>query len=103
MKKNSNIEQEEEKELSDEQNKSQYMSAPIVRRKQQKQLQNKADLLRTKSSFQEAVSAYLNSVLLDRNNPETYLGLGICYKNLGKTKKSYRIFGKVRTFRCKQI
>ena len=80
--------------MSDEQNKSQYMSAPIVRRKQQKQLQNKADLLRTKSSFQEAVSAYLNSVLLDRNNPETYLGLGICYKNLGKTKKAIEYLEK---------
>ena len=70
--------------MSTDSNKSQYMSAPIIRRKQQKEFQNKADLLRTKKSFKEAISAYLNSVLMDRNNPDTYLGLGICYKNLGK-------------------
>ena len=64
------------------------MSTPIIRRKQQKELLNKADILRLKKSFKEAASVYLNSVLIDRNDPETYLGLGICYKNLGKTKKA---------------
>ena len=64
------------------------MSAPIIRRKKVNKIQSEADLLRTKHSFKEAVSAYLNSVLLDRSNPDTYLGLGICYKNMGKIKKA---------------
>ena len=67
------------------------MSAPIIRRKKVNKIQSEADLLRTKHSFKEAVSAYLNSVLLDRSNPDTYLGLGICYKIWAKSRKLLKI------------
>ena len=53
-----------------------------------KKLQDEADVLRTRNSFRQAVSAYLNSVLLDKNNPKSYFGLGVCYKNLGKINKA---------------
>ena len=75
----------EEKELSNE--KAKYMSAPAGK-SLTKTLQEKADLLRAKDSFKEAAGTYLNSILMDRNNSETYLGLGICYKNMGKIKKA---------------
>ena len=64
------------------------MSLPFARHKQQKELNDKANLMRTKNSFKEAVGYYLNSVLLDRNNAESYFGLGVCYKNLGKINKA---------------
>ena len=70
------------------------MSTPILRRKQQKELQSKADTLRAKDFFKEAVGTYLNSILLDRNNSETYFGLGICYKNLGKINKAIEYLEK---------
>ena len=67
--------------------KAKYMSAPAGK-SLTKTLQEKADLLRAKDSFKEAAGTYLNSILMDRNNSETYLGLGICYKNMGKIKKA---------------
>ena len=70
------------------------MSIPADRKKQQKELQSKADLLRTKNFYREAIPNYLNSILIDRNNAETYLGVGICYKNLGKTKKAIEYLEK---------
>ena len=70
------------------------MSAPISRQEQHQALQNKADLLRAQASFKEAAGAYLNSILIDRNNADTYLGLGICYKNLGKTNKAIEYLEK---------
>lgn len=59
-----------------------------------KLLKEKADKLRAKKSFKEAVVAYLNSVLMDRNNPQTYFGLGMCYKNLGNISKAIENFEK---------
>jgi superkiller protein 3 len=70
------------------------MSAPLIRHKQQKELQTKADTLRAQDSFKEAVGSYLNSILIDRNNADTYFGLGVCYKNLGKTKKAIEYLEK---------
>ena len=60
------------------------MSTPILGKKMQENLLEKAELLRANDSFKEAASTYLNSILLERNNADTYLGLGICYKNMGK-------------------
>ena len=80
--------------MSENTTKSQYMSVPVKRSKQQKELNSKADLMRVKNSFKEAVGNYLNSVLLDRNNAESYLGLGICYKKLGKIGKAIKSLEK---------
>lgn len=92
--KTSTIKSEEDKELSKEKSRSKYMSAPIIRNEQQKALKYKADTLRAKDFYKEAVSTYLNSILLDRNNSDTYLGLGICYKKLGKNKKAIEYLEK---------
>ncbi len=68
---------------------------PLSASKNKKEaLRNKADSLREKKSFKEAISTYLNSVLIDRNNAETYLGLGICYKSLGKINKAIEYLEK---------
>lgn len=80
--------------MSNSSTKSEYMTTPLLRRKQQKELQEKADTLRAEDSFKEAVGTYLNSILIDRNNAETYFGLGVCYKNLGKTKKAIEYLEK---------
>ena len=70
------------------------MSVPFAKQKQQQELSNKANQMRTKNSFKEAVGYYLNAVLLDRNNADAYLGLGICYKNLGKINKAIKSLEK---------
>ncbi len=60
---------------------SQYMS-------KSNELCNSADTLREKCAYKQAICEYLNAILSDRNNPKLYLGLGICYKHLGKYTKA---------------
>ena len=50
----------------------------------------KANNLRFENLYREAVANYLNAILIDRNSAESYLGLGICYKNLGETEKAIK-------------
>ncbi len=50
----------------------------------------KADALRIGNMFREAVSSYLNAILIDRNNFDSYLGLGICYKHLQQYAKAIK-------------
>lgn len=80
--------------MSNGKTKSQYMSAPAAKKDKLQALQNKADLLRAQDSFKEAAGTYLNSIMLDRSNADTYLGLGICYKNLEKNKKAIEYLEK---------
>ena len=75
----------EEEELKNE--KAKYMSAPAAK-SLTKTLQEKADLLRAKDSFKEAAGTYLNSILMARNNSETYFGLGICFIYMVKLHKA---------------
>ena len=70
------------------------MSTPLDRQKQHEKLQLKADKLRANDSFKEAVGTYLNSIMFNKNNAETYFGLGICYKNLGKIQKAIEYLEK---------
>ena len=50
----------------------------------------KAKSLMLKKSYKEAVSNYLNAILIDRNNASSYFGLGICYKNLKQYSKAIK-------------
>ena len=50
----------------------------------------KAYTLRLENMFKEAVSSYLNAILIDRNNFDSYFGLGICYKNLKQYGKAIK-------------
>lgn len=52
----------------------------------------KADALRSEKLYQEAAANYLNAILIDRNNAQSYFGLGICYKNLKQYKKAIKYF-----------
>lgn len=70
------------------------MSTPLDRQKQHEKLQFQADKLRANNSFKEAIGTYLNSIMFNRSNAETYLGLGICYKNLGKITKAIEYLEK---------
>lgn len=58
-----------------------------------------ADALRKNCSFKEAVSNYLNAMLIDRNNADSYLGLGICYKNLKMYSKAVKYLEKATELR----
>ena len=51
---------------------------------------NKADELYKNNSFKDAISFYLNAILIDRKSAESYFGLGICYKNLGEYEKAIK-------------
>ncbi len=48
----------------------------------------KAEKLRTENKYKEAAENYLKSVFINRNNPNSYLGLGITYKNLKNYSKA---------------
>ena len=50
----------------------------------------KADKLRFENFYKEAVSTYLNAILIDRNSAEGYFGLGLCYKNLKNYEKAVK-------------
>ena len=47
-----------------------------------------ADILRQKNSYQEAVSHYLNAILINRDDENSYYGLGLCYKALENYTKA---------------
>ena len=49
---------------------------------------SKADGLRAESKYKEATKEYLNSIMVKRNNPKAYFGLGLAYKELNNYKKS---------------
>lgn len=49
---------------------------------------NQAEELRCNSQFKEAVDKYLHSILINRTNPTSYLGLALSYKNLKNYKKA---------------
>ena len=51
---------------------------------------DKANALRLDNLYKEAVQNYLNAILIDRNNAESYFGLGICYKNLNQYSKAIK-------------
>ena len=80
--------------MKKESKKTEYMSIPVCNSEKVTQLQNKATILAEKKSFKEAISTYLSSVFIDKNNPKTYLGLGICYKNAGKIQKAIKALEK---------
>src|SRR5574344_796632 len=67
---------------------------PIKINKQKKSYIDKADALRNNNEFQDAISFYLNAILIDRENPKSFYGLGICYKNIGNYDKAIKYFQK---------
>lgn len=48
----------------------------------------KADALRLANMFQESVSKYLRSILINRENIDAYYGLAMSYKNLNNYQKA---------------
>lgn len=71
--------------------KSQYMSSPI---KESANLCEKADRLREKSAYKEAISNYLNAIMIERDNEKSYYGLGVCYKHMENYAKAIRYLEK---------
>mgnify|MGYP004658660729 FL=1 len=53
-----------------------------------------ADDLRNSGEYKKAVSCYLQSIMLERTNTESYLGLGISYKYLNNYEKAIENFQK---------
>ena len=48
----------------------------------------KGDALRLANLHQESISKYLQSIMLNRMNPDSYYGLGVSYKYLGNYEKA---------------
>lgn len=63
------------------------------------QLCVKADALRLANLHQDAVSRYLNAILIDRNNADSYYGLGVCYKQLNNLEKAIDALEKSKKIR----
>lgn len=56
----------------------------------------KADVLRNSACFKESIKYYLSSILIDRYNYKTYLGLGIAYKSEGRYEKAIDALEKAK-------
>ena len=83
-------------QFSDEKHPNKYISNPIKRDidAAAQKLFSKANDLRAESKYKEAIREYLNSIMLNRNNPEAYFGLGLVYKELSSYKKSIQALRK---------
>lgn len=50
----------------------------------------KANALRLENMYKEAAANYLNAILIERDNAQSYLGLGICCKHLKQYAKAIK-------------
>ena len=55
---------------------------------------SEAEELRINKKFKEAIDKYLHSILINRNNHTSYIGLAIAYKNLKKYNKAIKSLKK---------
>lgn len=60
----------------------------------------KAEALRMASLHKESISKYLASIMLERDNAESYYGLGLCYKKTEKIEKAIDAFEKAKKYGC---
>lgn len=54
----------------------------------------KAAALMRENAFKEAAANYLNAILIDRNDADSYYGLGICYKHMKNYAKAIKYLDK---------
>ena len=54
----------------------------------------RANALRLKNEYKEAAKNYLNAILIDRNDADSYYGLGICCKYLENYPKAIKYLDK---------
>ena len=88
------------KKLSDMSKLSNFITNPCLDKPSMAyQLCVKADALRLANLHREAVSRYLNAILIDRDNADSYYGLGICYKQLNNLEKAIEALEKARKLR----
>lgn len=57
----------------------------------------KAEGLRAQKEYKLSIVEYLKAIFLDRNNPKTFLGLGISYKNTQNYDKALKFFEKAKS------
>lgn len=57
----------------------------------------KADVLKNSGCFKESIKYYLSSILMDRNNYKTYLGLGMAYRSEERYAKAIEVLEKAKT------
>ena len=77
--------------LSESSNKKELLSQKVS---PQESFCKIADALRLKNSYREAISNYLNAILIERENANSYYGLGLCYKNLENYTKAIKYLDK---------
>ncbi|MBR6099098.1 tetratricopeptide repeat protein [bacterium] len=78
--------------MEENREKAKYMSKPNLRAV--KKFSTEADKLREQSMYKDAVAIYLNAILIDRNDVNSYYGLGLCYKSLGNYAKAIKTLEK---------
>lgn len=78
--------------MEEKHDKTKYMSKPNL--KQIKKISSEADRLREQSMYKDAVAVYLSAIFADRNDINSYYGLGLCYKSLGNYEKAIKSFEK---------
>ncbi len=57
-----------------------------------------AEKLRKKNKYKESVENYLHSIMINRSNPDSYLGLAISYKNLELYEKAISALKKAEQY-----
>ena len=55
-----------------------------------------AEEFRKNNQYKESVENYLNSILIDRENSDSYIGLALSYKNLKNYKKLFQHWKRQR-------
>lgn len=62
-----------------------------------------AEKLRKKNKYKESVENYLKSVMINRTNPDAYIGLAMSYKNLELYEKAINSLKKAEKYRPDDI
>ena len=78
--------------MEENNNKTKYTSKPKL--KAVNKFLSQAETLREQKMYKDAVTIYLNAILVDRTDINSYYGLCLCYKALGNYAKAIKTFGK---------
>ncbi len=73
-----------------ENNQKKNRNVPLQKIELAKNYLSQAKLLVEKNLYKDAVLIYLNAILLDRNDVNSYYGLGLCYKHLENYPKAIK-------------
>ena len=62
-----------------------------------------AEEFRKNNQYKESIENYLNSILIDRENSDSYIGLALSYKNLKNYKKAISTLKKAEKIKPNNV